>query len=135
MPSVSASLPTNPLSNAERVDVRRFCGYPLYGPGNSGFVGYRFFQAYGMLEYRLTNMADEELQVTRQFLIDLYTLEQAIPAMTGDLDVSVAAVYTRNKYEQAERRSLYAWRRAELCKFLGVPKGPSFVGDRQSIVI
>ena len=44
---------TAPLSDDEKANIRRFCGYPAYGAGPSGFQGWRFFQAYGLLEYRL----------------------------------------------------------------------------------
>ena len=47
--SGSSAPPTTQLSNSERVDVRRFCGYPAYGAGSSGFQSWRFFEAYGTL--------------------------------------------------------------------------------------
>ena len=125
---------TSPLSNSERVDVRRFCGYPAYGAGSSGFQSWRFFEAYGTLEYRLSNLADEELQVVRQYLATLYPLESAIPAAGANLDTDQASVWKHNRAEVADRMRLFDdWCR-RLAFFLGVPVGPGLcVGT--SIVI
>lgn len=34
---------TGPFTDAEKADVRRFCGYPTYGSGARGFQSWRFF--------------------------------------------------------------------------------------------
>ena len=113
------------LTPAERTDARRFCGYPAYGAGAAGFQGWRFFQAYGLLEYRLSNLADAELAVIRTYLATLLGLEAAIPAASGNLDTEQAAVWTRNPNEPRDRQALLDdWRR-RLCGFLGVPPGPA----------
>ena len=122
--SDSIGLATGFLSNAERVDVRRFCGYPAYGPGNSSFQSWRFFQAYGMLEFRLTNMVAEELQVVRLYLSNCYILEAAIPAATANIGTAQAAVWTRNPQELRDRTQLYNAYRRQFCGFFGVPPGP-----------
>ena len=31
------------FTDAEKTDIRRFCGYPAYGAANSGFQNWRFF--------------------------------------------------------------------------------------------
>ena len=132
--SGSTSLPTIPLSNSERVDVRRFCGYPAYGAGSSGFQSWRFFEAYGTLEYRLSNLADEELQVVRQYLANLYSLESAVPTAGANLDTDQASVWKHNRAEVADRMRLFDdWCR-RLAFFLGVPVGPGLGADT-SIVI
>ena len=123
--SGSADLPTGPLSSAERVDVRRFCGYPAYGAGSSGFQSWRFFEAYGTLEYRLSNLADEELQVVRQYLATLYPLEIAIPGAGANLDTDRAAVWYHNKFEVADRARLFDGWSQRLTRFLGIPFGPA----------
>lgn len=61
-----------PLTFASKSDIRRHLGYPVaglprispvggaaasYGAGN---IGYRFFQAWGQLEYRLNNLNPDE---------------------------------------------------------------------------
>ena len=123
--SGSSSLDTSSLSDAERVDVRRFCGYPAYGAGSSGFQSWRFFEAYGTLEYRLTNLAAGELQVLRQYLSSLYTLEQAVPNSSANLDTDQASVWKHNRSEVVDRaRLLDDWCR-RLALFLGVPAGPA----------
>lgn len=111
--------------DSEKTDIRRFCGYPAYGAGAAGFQSWRFFQAYGLLEYRLNNLAAAEETVIRNYLTTLYPLESAIPQAAGNLDTDQAAVWTRNDQEVRERQALFDdWRR-RLCGFLGVPPGPA----------
>jgi hypothetical protein len=118
---------------AERVDIRRFCWYPVYGGTPSSFQSYRFFQAYGLLEYRLSNLsAEEEAVVRTTFLANLATLETAIPAASANLDTDVAAVWTHNRRELADREALFDSWRCKLCEFLGVPPGPGRAGNSAS---
>jgi len=119
--------------NSEKVDVRRFAGYPAYGVGQAGFQGWRFFQAYGLLEFRLNNMAPEEETVVRQYLTDLQTLESAIVATGLNLDTAQAAVWTHNPKEQDDREKLFLSWRKKFCGFLGVPPGPEIEGGGSSI--
>jgi hypothetical protein len=121
---MSANLPTS-FSDAQKADIRRFCGYPAYGAGAAGFESWRFFQAYGTLEYRMNNMAPAEVAVTLQYLSTLATLEFAVPTTSENLDTDAAAAWTHNKDELRDRAHLFdAWRR-RLCGFLGVPPGPA----------
>lgn len=123
--SGSAADGTTALTDAERVDVRRFCGYPSYGAGASGFQSWRFFTAYGSLEFRLTNMSAGELTVVRRYLGDLLAIEQSIPAAATNLDTDEAAVWKHNRNEVGDRmRLLDNWRR-RLAAFIGVPPGPN----------
>ena len=116
-------MPTVPLTDAQRVDARRFAGYEAYGSGNAGFQGWRFFQAYGTLEYKLTNITDAEAAVLLTYLATLNTLEAAIITAAANLDTDQAAVWTHNKNEIGDRSKLYdGWRR-RLCGFLGIPPG------------
>jgi hypothetical protein len=113
---------------SERTDIRRHCGYPAYGAGSTGFQGWRFYQVYGLLEYRLNYLSGSEEAVVRQYLATLSQLESAVPAASAGLDTAQASVWTRNAAELRERRSLFDdWRR-RLCGFLGVPPGPA-LGD------
>ena len=123
---MSASALAAPFSDAEKTDIRRFCGYPAYGAGAAGFQSWRFFQAYGTLEYRLNNLAPAEYAVIRSiYLAQLYPLESAIPAAGGNLDTASAAVWTHNSEEVHQREELFDdWRR-RLCGFLGLPPGPA----------
>jgi len=117
------------FSEAERTDIRRYCGYPAYGGGSSGFQGWRFFQVYGLMEWRLSHLTGSEEAVVQQYLTTLGQLELAIPAAAGNLDTDRAAVWTRNANEVRERTAMFDdWRR-RLCAFLGLPPGPG-LGDR-----
>lgn len=129
--SGSVGLSTAPFSDAERVDMRRFMGYPTYGAGASGFQGWRFFQAYGTMEYRLTNMGPSEFQVCRQFLAQLYVLEAAVWGSSANLDVQQAAVYIHNPKEVQDREGLYRNLRMKLCAFVGLPAGDSLSASGQ----
>ena len=117
--------------DAERTDIRRFCGYPAYGAGQAGNMGWRFYTAYGALEYRMTNLAPAEEAVVRQQLGTLRLLEAAVPASSDTLDTQSAAVWTRNAGEVPERLRLLDEWRTRLCAFLGVPPGEG-LGRRQA---
>ena len=132
--SGSTSLSTDPFSDAERTDVRRFCGYPAYGSGNSGFQSWRFFEAYGVLEYRLTNLAPAEFQVVRQYLANLYSLESAIVGAAANLDTDQAAVWKHNRDEVRQRTALFQDWRKRLVDFIGVPPGPQ-LGAGNSVIV
>ncbi len=111
------------FTDPQKTDIRRFCGYPAYGAAPDNNVGWRFFTAYGALEYRLNNLAPAEEQVVLTYLTTLTLLEQGVPAASDTLDSDAAASWTRNRTEVADRmRLLDGWRR-RLCAFLGVPPG------------
>jgi len=101
----------------------------MFGGVPSSFQSYRFFTAYGTLEYRMNNMlAEEEAVVRTTYLANLTTLETAIPAAGANLDTDQAAVWKHNKNEVRDRAALFnKWRR-DLCSFIGVPPGPG-LGD------
>jgi hypothetical protein len=131
---MSASFATA-FSDGQKADIRRFCGYPAYGAGAAGFESWRFFQAYGTLEYRMNNLAPAEIAVTLQYLSTLAALEAAIPAASDNLDTQSAAAWTHNENEAAERMKLFdAWRR-RLCGFLGIPAGPALAQPGASLVV
>jgi hypothetical protein len=115
---------STPLTDDEKVDARRFCGYSLYGNSASGFVGFRFFESQGFLEYRLLNCSPSESQRIRQHMAILYALELAVPGASANLDTDQAAVWTHNRREVADRQQLFDLQSKRLCSFLGVPPGP-----------
>jgi hypothetical protein len=117
------------FTNAQKVDIRRFCGYMAYGVGQAGFQGWRFFQAYGLMEFRLNNFApEEETVITTIYLANLYSLETAIVGTSANLDTAKAAVWEHNQNELRDRDALFAnWRR-KLCDFIGVPPGEGLQG-------
>jgi hypothetical protein len=123
--SPAAAFSSAALSDAEKADVRRFCGYPPYGGlGAAGFQGWRFFQAYGLLEFRMNNLAPAEFQNVRYRLSVLYGMEQELDATSHNLDTDVAAVWTHNKNETRDRVAHFNNRRRALCQTVGVPPGP-----------
>ena len=123
------------FTEAERTDIRRFCGYPAYGSGNAGFQGWRYYQVYGLMEYRISHLSGSEEATVRRYLATLTDLENAIPAASANLDTDQAAVWTRNKTEVQDReRLLTDWCR-RLCGFLGLPPGPALSSSQPSLVV
>ena len=123
------------LTDIERVDVRRFCGYPACGATHGGMQSWRYFQAYGLLEFRINNLVVNEDAVVRRYLATLTSLELAVPAASDNLDTDQAATWRRNKEELRDRvRLLDDWRR-RLCGFIGVPPGPALSDGTAMLVI
>jgi len=123
------------FSDAEKADIRRFCGYPAYGKANSGMQNWRFFQVYGLLEFRMNNLSDAEAAVVRRYLGTLTVLELAVPRAGDNLDTDQAAVWTRNQAEVRDRTRLFDdWRR-RLCGFFGVPPGPALNDSGISLIV
>ena len=113
------------FTDAEKTDLRRFCGYPAYGGTPSGFQSWRFFQVYGLMEYRMNNMSASEESVMRTtYLTNLYTLETAIVTAASNLDTDEAGPWKHNKREISDRTALFNQWRRNLCGFLGIPQGP-----------
>ena len=122
------------FTEAERTDIRRFCGYPAYGAGNEGIQGWRFYQVYGLLEYRISHLSGSEEATVRRYLATLTTLEHAITAAAANLDTDQAAVWTHNRTEIQDRTKLFEdWCR-RLCGFLGLPAGPA-LGNGQPVSV
>lgn len=123
------------LSDAEKVDIRRLCGYPAYGAAPTGMQTWRYFQVYGVLEFRMNNLGEAELAIARRYIGTLTALEVAIPATSDGLDTDQASVWTRNKDELADRTKLFdGWRR-RLCGFLGVPPGPALPSGAATLIV
>ena len=111
------------LTDQQKTDIRRFCGYPAYGASPAGNIGWRFYTAYGLLEYRLNNLSAAEIGVVAGYLTTLTQLEMAVPAAGANLDSDAAATWRHNRDEVADRLQLFdGWRR-RLCAFFGVPPG------------
>jgi hypothetical protein len=123
------------MTDCEKTDARRFCGYPAYGAAPAGFETWRFYQVYGLLEFRLNNLSESEVRVMRRYLGTLTVLEIAIPRSADNLDTDTAAVWTRNRDETRDRIRLFDdWRR-RLCGFLGVPPGPALADCGITLVV
>lgn len=123
------------LIEAEKTDARRYLGYPVHGGTQAGNMGWQFYQAYGAMEYRLSNLSSSEETVLRRYLGTLATLERAIPDAGAGLDTGSAAGWVRNPAELAERGRLFDdWRR-RFCAFLGVPEGPALGRSGNSVTL
>ena len=123
------------FTDSEKADIRRFCGYAAYGAAPSGFQSWRFFQVYGLVEFRMNNLSDAEETVVRRYLGTLTVLEFAIPRAGDNLDTDQAAVWTRNRDELRDRSRLFdEWRR-RLCGFLGIPPGPAMTDSGITLVV
>jgi hypothetical protein len=123
------------LLDSEKVDVRRFCGYPAYGAGAAGFQNWRFYQVYGLLEFRMNHLSSDEEGVVRLYLAQLRGLELGVPRAADSMDTDQAAVWTRNRSEAQDRvRLLEDWSR-RLCGFFGIPPGPGLGGAAVALVV
>lgn len=111
------------LSDTEKTDVRRHCGYPVMGSAPLQTVAWPLSQGRSVLEYRMNCLTPSEEMVVRRYVATLLVLECAVPKSGEHLDTDQAAVWTRNRTEQEDRlRLLDNWRR-RLCSFLGVAPG------------
>ncbi|MCB8881696.1 hypothetical protein ACELLULO517_15720 [Acidisoma cellulosilytica] len=133
--SFGAAQSTDPLTDTEKSDIRFFCGYEMYGNSAAGFLGYRFFQEQGFLEYRLTNAAPSECASIRQMLSEMQTLRTAILGASTMMGTDQAAVWTRNRNEARDRTALYDQWRTQLCRYLGVPAGPGIASAQAGRII
>lgn len=121
------------LTDAQRVDIRRWSGY---GPaGNEALAVFsdpvysHAGPAWGLnrltLAEKLAGLtAAEEEVLTTTYLAILATLEAAIPAAAANLDTKVAGPWEANPLEMTQRTALFnKWRR-DMCSFLAIPPGP-----------
>jgi hypothetical protein len=123
------------FTDQQKTDIRRFCGYPAYGAAPDGNAGWRFFTAYGTLEYRMNNLAPNEETVVGTYLATLSQLEVAVVGAGDNLDSDAAASWTHNRREVADRLGLFdGWRR-RLCAFLGIPPGEGLGQGGVSLVV
>lgn len=124
------------FTEAEKVDIRRFCGYPVRGALPSQMFGYRYFQWYGTLEYYLNNLSTEEEEVVKTIhLPNLRLLEQALVTASDNLDTDRAAVWYHNKNEVRDRYDLFFRECIRLAYFLGLPEGDYFPKKSCRVVV
>ncbi|MEA2738519.1 MAG: hypothetical protein QOH05_1826, partial [Acetobacteraceae bacterium] len=73
--------------------------------------------------------------VARRYLVNLTTLELAVPGASDNLDTDQASMWTRNKDEVLNRIGLLdEWRR-RLCGFLGVTAGPALTSGTATLIV
>jgi hypothetical protein len=122
------------FTDAEKVDIRRFCGFQAFGSAAVQAFGHRFMTHYGTLEFRINNYSAAEEEVIRStYLVNLAKLETDIFGAAGNLDTDVAAVWTHNKREVADRTALFNQVRHDLCGFIGIEPGPGMSSGAGSI--
>lgn len=109
------------LTDAEKTDIRRYLGYPLFGGQPVQAFAHRYYQHYGTLEFRMNNMQATEETVVRNYLTQLAALDTAILSSSDNLDTDEAAVWKRNKQEVKDRVALFDHWRNRLAVFFGVP--------------
>ena len=132
--SGTASLSSGPLTDGEKVDVRRFCGYPAIGSRETGQESWRFFQVEGALEWRMNSLSGAELQQVRLYLSQLYPLETALLGASENLDTAQAASWYHNGHEVRDRVMLLTLWRRRLCAFLGVTGGLELQDGRLVVI-
>lgn len=114
----------------ELVQIRKYCGYPLFGNTPIANFQWRYSTEYGDLEFYLQNMSPEEQsEVTTYYLPNLILLEQDIPSTRQNSDTARAAVWYRNPRELQERIQNYTILRKQLCDFMGVLYGPALANE------
>ncbi len=112
-----------PFTDEEKTDIRRFCGYPAYGAGAAGFQSWRFYQAYGTLEFRMNNLSAAELTVARRQLASLSVHEQGLFDAAAAIDTNGAATWERNQNEPWDRQRLFDDLRRRLAAFSAFLRG------------
>ena len=117
------------FTDAQKVSIRRYCGYMAFGSIPVPNFAWRYSDNYGDLEFRINNLSDdEEAQVITYYLPNLLQLENDIPVATRTfIDTDRAAVFYRNKNELAERWALFNSMRRYLCDFIGAEYGPALL--------
>jgi hypothetical protein len=120
------------LTDAQKVDIRRWMGYPTL---NAGYPDTIYTVAWDRSQFpvsitdKLANLTDgEETVLVEKFLTPLESLEAAILTVSDNLDTNVAAVWQRNTNEQADRERLFDSVRRRMCAFLGFKPGPELGG-------
>lgn len=123
------------FSEAEKEQIRYYTGYGMLGSQALPAGGYRFFETYGTLEYKMINcQPGEEDEIRNNYLVKLPVLRDDIYGVRANSDTAQAAVWFRNKDELKERRQLYKYFRLELVNFMGLTPGPNLGGGISFVV-
>lgn len=127
------------LTDAQKVDVRRWMGYAtLNATPNANETDYVFSHSgfYGSVSLTIKlgalTSAEEEALTTR-YLTPLATLETDILGASANLDTLVAGPWEANPDEVGARSRLFdKWRR-DMAAFLGFEPGPA-LGARRVVL-
>jgi hypothetical protein len=123
------------FTDAQKVDIRRYCGYYLFGSQPTQTFAWRYTNQYGHLEFVMNNMSvDEQAVVLTTYLPNLNLLEADIPATRQNLDTKQAAVWYWNTNEINDRVKLFRFWCKQLAGFMGVGEGPVLSGTTSFVV-
>lgn len=126
------------LTPAQKDQVRRHAGFPVYGNGVTSSppsFGYRYNPWYLILEYRMNNLSeDQEDILLNTYIAKCNALEEAIPTASSNLDTDRAAVWYHNKNEVKDRFNLYKLWCQRLIEFLGVSTPSNMLSGMRVVV-
>ena len=127
------------LTDAQKDDVRRHCGFPVFGLGvgtTPPTFGYRYYAWYLILEYRMNNLSQNQANLlTNTYIANCNQLEQAILTASGNLDTDRAAVWYHNKNEVPDRFKLYKLWCDRTIEFMGLESPSKLLGLGLRIVV
>ena len=115
---------TTPLTETQRVQIRRLTGYPVKGSNaataNSNMWWY--YTNYQQLEYRMEYLQPEEINEVVNLLNTCLDLENAFQQITADLSTQSAGPWVRNPKEIDDYKKQFEyWCRYLATQVLGVP--------------
>lgn len=120
------------LTDAQKDDVRRHCGFPVYGLGvgtTPPTFGYRYNEWYLILEYRMNNLGLNQANLLiNTYIGNCNNLEQQILAASSNLDTDRAAVWYHNKNEVSDRFKLYKLWCDRTIEFMGLSSPSKLLG-------
>lgn len=112
------------LTDAQKDDVRRHCGFPVFGLGvgtTPPSFGYRYDEWYLILEYRMNSLSQNQATLLiNTYIANCNQLEQAILSASNNLDTDRAAVWYHNKKEVEDRFKLYKLWCDRTIEFMGL---------------
>ncbi len=116
------------LTEAQRINVRRWLGYPVLSEPDIVYS----LDYLSTLTQRLDALtADEETIIIDSYLVPLAQLEAARLTASDNLDTLVAGPWTANPKELSQRTNLYETYRRDLANFLGFAP---MLGGRLSVM-
>ena len=126
------------LTEQQKVDVRRHCGFPVYGNGvgaSPPSFGYRYYTQYLILEYRLDNLdPDEETTLINDYILNCNLSHAAIQTSSFNLSTDRAAVWWHNKREVKDRFELYKLQCQLMIQFLGLDSPGKLINGISMVV-
>lgn len=119
------------LTDAQKADCRRWCGYPQVGASHPTDANRDFVFGWVLpgVHATLTGVLNDLLPENESILINTYLTplaarEAEIQGAADNLDTIEAAVWKRDPEEVDRRVRLFNYLRKQMCGFLGIPPGP-----------